>query len=686
MKNFWNEQTASKLDVLDTLVYQSQLIGQDASLVLPGGGNTAIKTQQKDFRGLNTEVLIVKKSGADLKTAERDNFIALRLDELKPLATQIDMTDDEMLNYLMHCMLDPTTHRPSIETLIHAFIPMKSTVHSHSDAIVSLTNTTKHQEIISNIYGHRVPYIDYSLPGFNLSKTIHATINSSPAAEGIILVNHGLFTWGETPKQAYDHHIEIVDLAEQHINKALEGKTIFAVKPTPLVQESQTKAQAAFLTPIIRKLMSQNNSVVLTFDMNPETLAFINSKEGSELSQVGPATPDHTLHTKIKPLWATLTDTTNQLLSVKEITEAVENYRLNYTQWYETNTDHRQSILDSNPRVILIPGLGMWTTGKDIRAASIARDIYHHTIGIIRSATAIDKYTSLSEAEAYAVEYWPMELHKLTLEEPPKLFSNKIVLITGAAHGIGRAVALKFASNGAQVFVTDIDPTGLDLLAYEINEINGCGKAFPFVMDVTDEAQVTSAFEQLCLTFGGLDILVSNAGIASPGPIDELTLSDWNRAFSVNATGHFLVAQRAIKLMKSQELGGNIVFVGTRNVPSPGAQFGAYSASKAAEVQLAKVLALENAVHGIRVNIVNPDAVFEGSNLWSSDVRKQRSEAHGVDINQLENFYIQRNLLKTKITGDDVARAVLFLAGDDSSKTTGTMLPIDGGIKDAFLR
>lgn len=686
MENCWNEQNASKLDDLDLLVYQSHLIGNDPDLVLASGGNTAIKTVQKDFRGLNTSVLFVKKSGSDLKTAGRDDFIGLRLDELKPLVTHTEMTDDEMLDYLMHCMLNPTTDRPSIETLIHAFIPMKSTVHSHSDAIVGLTNTKNKQEILSNIYGHRIPYINYLLPGFSLSKIVHGTIVSNPEAHGIILINHGLFTWGESPKQAYDRHIGIINLAEQHITRALVGKKIFNMKSNSSLEISEMKTQAAILTPTIRKLISSENSMVLTFDMDQDTLAFINSEEGSELSQVGPATPDHTLHTKIKPVWVTLTDISNQSLAYKEISEAIKNYRSDYTKWYEAHTDHTQPILDANPRVILVPGLGMWSTGKDIRAALIAQDVYRHTIKVIKSATALDEYVSLSEASAYQVEYWPMELHKLTLAGKPRPFSSKIVLITGAAHGIGRAVAQSFASSGAHVFLTDIDAKGINSLASKINETHGYGKAFPFVMDVTDEAQVATAFERLCLTYGGLDILVSNAGIASPGPIAELDLRDWNKAFSVNATGHFLVAKKAIQIMKSQELGGNIVFIGTRNVPSPGAEFGAYSSSKAAEVQLAKVLALENAVHGIRVNIVNPDAVFEGSNLWSADVRKQRSKAHGVDINQLENFYVQRNLLKVKITGDDVARAVLFLASDDSSKTTGTMLPVDGGIKDAFLR
>jgi rhamnulose-1-phosphate aldolase/alcohol dehydrogenase len=686
MENCWNEQNASNLDDLDLLVYQSQLIGNNSDLVLTGGGNTAIKTVQKDFRDLDTSVLFVKTSGADLKTAGRDAFVGLRLDELKPLVSHPDMLDHEMVDYLMHCMLNPTTDRPSIETLIHAFIPMKSTVHSHPDAIVSLTNTKNHQEILSSIYGHRVPYINYLLPGFSLSKIVHATIVSNPEAHGIILINHGLFSWGETPKQAYDRHIEITNLAEKHITRALVGKKIFNIKSNPSLEESEIKTQAAILTPSIRKLISSENSMVLTFDIDPDCLAFINSEEGSNLSQIGPATPDHTLHTKIKPLWVTLTNISNQSLSSKEISEAIKNYRWDYTKWYEAHTDHTQPILDANPRVILVPGLGMWSTGKDIRAALIAQDVYRHTIKVIKSATALDEYVSLSEASAYQVEYWPMELHKLTLAGKSGPFSSKIVLITGAAHGIGRAVAQSFASSGAHVFLTDIDAKGINSLASQINETHGYGKAFPFVMDVTDEAQVAAAFERLCLTYGGLDILVSNAGIAAPGPIDELDLLDWNKAFSVNATGHFLVAKKAIQIMKTQELGGNIVFIGTRNVPSPGAEFGAYSSSKAAEVQLAKVLALENAVHGIRVNIVNPDAVFEGSNLWSADVRKQRSKAHGVDIHQLEDFYIQRNLLKAKITGDDVARAVLFLASDDSSKTTGTMLPVDGGIKDAFLR
>jgi rhamnulose-1-phosphate aldolase/alcohol dehydrogenase len=426
--------------------------------------------------------------------------------------------------------------------------------------------------------------------------------------------------------------------------------------------------------------------MLLRYDDSSDVLEFVGSTEGRRLSGIGPATPDHLVHSKRRPLWLEVADPTDVAAIVEALRRGVPAYADEYARWYREHTSGQDSMLDPYPRVVLLPGIGMWTTGRDARAALITGDIYHHTISVLGMAQAVSEYTSLTAKDAYDAEYWPLELYKLTLAPPEKEVARQVALVTGAANGIGKAIALRLAAEGAHLAVTDVDTEGAQAVAETINRAQGQGHAVAFPMDVTNEAQVDQAFQHLRLTYGGLDILVSNAGIAPVGAMDALSLQDWQRALDVNTTGHFLVARAAVKVMKEQATGGSLVFIGTKNVPAPGAEFGAYSASKAAAVQLARVLALENGQFGIRCNVVNPDAVFRGSRLWSEEVQQQRAAAHGVAVDQLEAFYQQRNLLKAPVLPEDVAEAVLFLASSRSSKTTGTMLGVDAGVREAFPR
>jgi NAD(P)-dependent dehydrogenase (short-subunit alcohol dehydrogenase family) len=342
--------------------------------------------------------------------------------------------------------------------------------------------------------------------------------------------------------------------------------------------------------------------------------------------------------------------------------------------------------VDAFPRVILVAGLGMFTVGRDRRTAGIVNDIFHHTISVLGAATSFGRYVSLSAQEAFDIEYWPLELYKLTQGPPERELSGRIALVTGGASGIGRAVALRLAAEGAHAVVADLDAAGATKVADEVVATWGSGRALGVGMDVTQPASVEAAVEEALLAYGGLDVVVSNAGVAHAAPIDEMDPADWERSFAVNARGHFLVARATLGVLKAQGLGGALVFVATKNVMSPGKDFGAYSASKAAEAQLAKVLALEGGPHGIRSNIVNPDAVFRDSKLWSEDVRRERARAQGIRPEELEEFYRKRNLLARPILPEDVAEAVLFLAGDRSAKTTGCTITVDGGIRDAFPR
>ena len=686
MENRWSEEEVQGLSELDLLIYQSRLIGADSSLVVWGGGNTSIKLDQKDFRGRDTRVIVVKGTGFDLKTIERGHFPGLRLEDILPLFERESMSDEDMVDYLNKCMLDPSAPRPSIETLLHAFLPYISVAHSHADAVVALSNNRDARQVLQSAYGDDVAVIEYIRPGFLLSKKVGEAVRGNPRIKGGVLVNHGLFTWGDTTKAAYDVHVELVTRAEDYARKQAEGKSVFGgLSRRPLEAEYRHRIAAA-VAPTLRGLVSRRKRSVLRYDDSPDVLDFVGSERGRDLSAVGPATPDHLIQTKRKPLWVDVDDPENVSKLLQSLRQGVERAAEEYNEWYHHHNAGGEPMLDPYPRVVLVPGIGMWTTGRDYRGALIPGDIYHHTIGVMGAAQAVSEYTSLTPKDAYEAEYWPLELYKLTLTPPERELARRVALITGGAHGIGRTIALRLAAEGAHVVVADIDQEGAQSLAEELNRTYGEGKAIACRMDVTSEEEVAAAFREVRLAYGGLDILVSNAGIAPVGAIDELCLADWQRALDINTTGHFLVSREAVKLLREQALGGSLVYMGTKNVTSPGRDFGAYSASKAAEVQLARVLAIENGEYGIRCNIVNPDAIFEGSGLWSSEVREQRARAHGISVDDLEDFYRGRNLLKERITAEDVAEAVLFLAGDRSAKTTGAMIPVDGGLRDAFPR
>ncbi|MGH7391876.1 MAG: SDR family oxidoreductase, partial [Candidatus Rokuibacteriota bacterium] len=444
-------------------------------------------------------------------------------------------------------------------------------------------------------------------------------------------------------------------------------------------------ALALAVAPRLRGALGRERRVVLTFDDAAPVTEFVSSADAPSVSQVGPATPDHTIFTKRLPCFVAW-DGDDAASLAAAIEAALAGFARDDTAYFEAHRFEGATLLDARPRVVLVPGLGMFTAGKDRRTAGIVSDIYHHTIGVIGQATLFGGYVSLSAKDAFDVEYWPLELYKLTLAPPEKELARRIALVTGGASGIGRAVARRLAVEGAHVVVGDLDEGGARQTAEEITASVGAGRALGLAMDVTSEASVRAAFEAGVLAYGGVDVLVSNAGVAHSGAVADMSLADWERSFAVNSTGHFLVAREAMRVMIRQGLGGALVFVATKNVMAPGKDFAAYSAAKAAEAQLAKVLALEGAPHGIRSNIVHPDAVFQDSRLWSEEVRRHRAAAQGVAVEQLEDFYRKRNLLGLRILPEDVAEAALFLASDRSAKTTGCSITVDGGVREAFPR
>jgi rhamnulose-1-phosphate aldolase/alcohol dehydrogenase len=695
MRSRWNDAEASGLGDLDLLVHASRLIGAETSLVVWGGGNTSIKRAERDHRGRAVEVLRVKGSGSDLKSIQRKDFPGVLMDDILALLDRQDMDDQEMVAYLARALQEPGGPRPSIETLLHGFLRASAVVHTHADAVVSLTNNDRAGDVMAGVYGKDVIALEYRRPGFRISRDVAAAIEGSPQAKALVLERHGTITWGATVREAYEGTIELISRAEAAIAERRRGRVVFggpraAVPPAP-----ERRALALAIAPRLRGWLSRPRRAILTFDDSPAVVEFASSADGPAVSQVGPATPDHTIFTRRLPCFVDADPAAlrpdggepgGPAALLAAIRASVEGFVRDYSRYFEQHRFAGAELLDATPRVVLVPGLGMFTAGKDRRTAGIVSDIYHHTIGVIGQASLFGRYVSLSEKDAFDVEYWPLELYKLTLAPPEKELARRIAVVTGGASGIGRAVAKRLAAEGAHVVVGDVDEAGARRTAEEVTAAAGGGRALAVAMDVTSEASVRAAFEEAVLAYGGVDVVVSNAGIAHSAPVADMALADWDRSFAVNSTGHFLVAREAMRVLIAQGLGGALVFVATKNVMAPGKDFAAYSAAKAAEAQLAKVLALEGAPHGIRSNIVNPDAVFQDSRLWSDDVRRQRAAAQGIAVEQLEDFYRTRNLLGARILPEDVAEAVLFLASDRSAKTTGCTITVDGGVREAFPR
>ncbi|MGZ5492087.1 MAG: bifunctional rhamnulose-1-phosphate aldolase/short-chain dehydrogenase [Thermoanaerobaculia bacterium] len=658
MQNRWETAPAGEIA---ELVYQSHLVGMEENLVLWGGGNNSLKSRSTDILGNTIDVMYIKSSGSDMKSIVPKQFPAVRLDYIAPLRNRDqDMTDQEMVDYLARCLTDPAGARPSIETLLHAFLPAKAVLHTHADAILAITNTRGREKTVRECFGDKVITVPYRRPGFRLSREVADAWR--PEAEGLILMNHGLITWGDSARQAYERHLALVSKAEKFLSRVEDRRPHLSERPRLSSTQSAPRIRGAL------------GGRILELDDSEETLAFLARPDLARITQIGAATPDHLLYTKRFPL-----------IVEDDVASALQRHVDRYASWYRANPSEFE-MLDPNPRVVLVPGIGMWTAGKDARAARIVRDIYRHTMRIITAAESAGGYETLNDHDAFHAEYWPLELYKLTLLPKEKDLAGKIVIVTGAASGIGRAIAERFAEEGAHVAVTDVDEMLASEVAAEIVAKNGLRRAIAVPLDVTSEEDVETAFAQTVMAWGGVDIVISNAGISSFGSLDGLPVSDWDRSFAVNSRGHFLVARAAMRIMKQQGTGGSIVFNASKNVTAPGKEFGAYSVSKAAEAQLCRIVALEGGEFGIRANMLNPDAIFGGSRFWTEEMRAMRAQNYGIDASKLPDYYRNRTLLKTEVTAADVAEAALFLAGPRSSKTTGAMLPVDGGVKEAFPR
>jgi len=695
MDNRWRDDEARGLSALELLAYRSRLIGGEAGLVLWGGGNTSVKQEEIDFRGRACRVLRIKGSGSDLRTIEASDFPGVRLDDLEPLWDRAEMPDDEMVEYLARCLMEPGSRRPSIETLLHGFLPHAHVDHTHADAILGLTDTVDGRRHVAAALGEEAVWIPYRRPGFRLSREVGEAVRASPRARCAVLEKHGLITWGSTARESYDTTIEMITRAEEYARRHARGTAVFGRTVRPALSPEERRRVAARIAARLRGLLGGRESgalrVVLRFDDGDDVLEFAGSEAGPQLCLAGPATPDHLLYTRPRPLFVQVDPSgLGGEEGIDRLAETLRRDLEKYAAWcalyVRKHAASAEPAVDPVPRVVLIPGIGMFTAWKDARHTRMVADMYHHAIAVMRTASTLGEYRSLSLQDTYDVEYWPLELYRLSLGSKEKELARRVALVTGSARGIGRAIALRLAAEGCHVVVTDRDAEGAASVAAEIVARHGMDRALGLALDVTVEDSVRAAFEAALLAFGGIDIVISNAGIAHVSAIDRMNLQDWRRSFDVNATGHFLVARAALPILKEQGTGGSLVFVASKNVLAPGRDFGAYSASKAAQVQLARVLAIEGGESGVRVNMINPDAVFQDSGLWSEGVREERARAHGIRPEDLEEFYRKRNLLGVRVTAEDVAEAALWLASDRSAKTTGCILTVDGGVREAFPR
>lgn len=685
-KNRWSEAAAEDLSPEQLLLYRSNLLGSDLAVTNFGGGNTSAKLEQTDpLTGETTTVLWVKGSGGDLGSMELNGFSTLYQDKLRSLEKLYrgEEHEDEMVGYLPHCTYNLNPRAASIDTPLHAYLDFMHIDHVHPDALIAIAAAADGQAVTKEIWGSAVGWLGWQRPGFELAMRLRELVNSQADIRAVMLAGHGIICWGETAKSCYENTIELISHAAKYLNEKMGKAPAFGgqkVAPLPLDERRQ---KASKLAPTLRKLMSAGQPKVGHFSDDDETMEFVCSADLERLAAVGTSCPDHFLRTKIKPL----TLDAERLDDEKYLTDALEEYRSDYQAYYERCSGPQDpAIRDANPVVVLIPGVGRLTFAANKPTARIAGEFYANAINVMRGAEAIGGYQGLEEQEAFNIEYWALEEAKLQRLPKPKPMVGKIALVTGAAGGIGLASVRRLALEGACVMLADRDAEALRQAEKQCIDEFGRDFIRAIQCDVTDETQVNEAFASCALEFGGLDILVANAGLASSASIEKTTIELWRRNYDVLAEGYFLTARAAFELMTRQG-GGSIVFIGSKNALAATKDASAYASAKAAAVHLARCLALEGAERGIRVNVVNPDAVIRGSRIWDGRWREERAKAYGIDSGEeLEDYYRNRSMLKLNVLPEDVAEAVFYFASSVSAKSTGNILNVDAGNAQAFVR
>lgn len=681
-ENRWNVQHAFVLDEAGLLLYRSNLLGADLALTNFGGGNTSAKLLANDpLTGQPTTVLWVKGSGGDLGSMKRDGFATLYLDRLLQLEKLYrgPEGDDEMPPLLPHCTFDLNPRAASIDTPLHAYLPFAHIDHIHPDAVIAIAASADGPELARRIYGSRIGWLPWRRPGFQLALDLRSAVAAQPDLEGIVLAGHGLFTWGESAQSCYQNSLATVGQAAEFLNEAQKGRRVFGAALALEKSAEEREIAASNVLPRLRALMSESQAKIAHFRDDPVVLEFVGSERAPALAAIGTSCPDHFLRTKIKPLIV------DPNADDETISAALSDYRADYAAYYDRcRQSDSPALRDPNPVVVLLPGVGMATFAKDAATARIAAEFYVNAINVMRGAESASQYQGLDEREAFGIEYWALEEAKLRRMPPPQPLTGRVAYVTGAAGGIGSATSRALLAQGAAVFMVDRDAASLDSVAAALASQFGTDNVRTAVVDVTDETAVIRSFEVARRQFGGVDILVANAGIASAAAIEDTTLELWRRNYGVLVEGYFLVAREAFKVMKRG--GGSMIFIASKNALAASPNTAAYGSAKAAELQLMRVLALEGGPHGIRVNAVNPDAVLKGSRIWDGAWQKERAAAYNIDTSELQAHYRSRSLLKRDVLPEDVATAVLFFATDASAKSTGNVLNVDAGHAGAFTR
>ena len=692
----WDDATALTMagDEVALLVYRSNLLGADLRLTNYGGGNTSCKTSAKDpLSGKDIEVMWVKGSGGDLGTMKRNGLAALYVDRLQSLKNVYRgiQHEDQMVELFNHCIFDLQSKAPSIDTPLHGLLPFKHIDHLHPDAAIAIAASKDGKQITQSLFEGKIGWVDWQRPGFDLGLKLKACLDDNPGIKGIMLGSHGLFTWGDTAFECYINTLEVIEKCAAYVHeKGIIQKNVFAGIKVKSLPEIERKKKAALLAPVLRGLCSSHQKMIGHFTDDERVLEFVNSNDLDRLATMGTSCPDHFLRTKISPLVLNLTpqEDLGNINEVKQkITPLFDGYRNMYAEYYNTcKHPNSPALRDPNPVVILYPGVGMFTFAKDKQTARVASEFYINAINVMKGAEAISSYVSLPRQEAFNIEYWLLEEAKLQRMPKPKSLSGRVALVTGSGGGIGKAIAKKFAEEGACVILSDNNLDRLNEAKAEFIKQFGKDQVSGEIMDVTDVDTIEKSMNNASLAYGGIDIVVNNAGISISKSIEDHTIKDWDILYDILVKGQFFVTQKGIEIMRKQGFGGDVLNIVSKNALVSGPNNAGYGSAKAAQLHLARLNAAELGKDKIRVNIVNPDAVISGSNIWSGGWAEGRAKAYGVTVEELPAYYAARTLLGEIILPEDIANACFTYVSGLLNKSTGNILNVDGGIPASFVR